>query len=352
MSLMDTTGAVRRGPRRTSRPDDVPARVGLGAAGARPGRGVRADRVLRSRQVDVPFRDPHGKLFRAKLLSTAETLLVFVPVDIVVRWPLAEREARSCGDGAPRWTPYRIGMIALALVSYQVVCLSYRNLKSWDVFRTPHDAMLLRWDRWLFFGHSPAVLLHDLLGRDSRPASLTDWSRVVLDASPTLPLVAALAFTPTRAVGVRLRGLGDVGLDHRRRFLLPDPVARALPRRRGVRRAPAHLHPVTQGPTSSSAPICWRTPRPSTPSPRSRRSPACTGADHPDLADGSLLRAARAVVGRRRCSWPSRWWRRSTWAGTSPSTTSPASRSPGSRCSSGNSWSSVVAVSASPRSSL
>ena len=26
--------------------------------------------------------------------------------------------------------------------------------------------MLLRWDRWLFFGHSPAVLLHDLLGQD------------------------------------------------------------------------------------------------------------------------------------------------------------------------------------------
>src|SRR6185436_14813898 len=35
---------------------------------------------LRSRQVDVPLRDPHGKLFSAKILSTLETLLVFVAV--------------------------------------------------------------------------------------------------------------------------------------------------------------------------------------------------------------------------------------------------------------------------------
>ena len=32
--------------------------------------------LARSRQVDIPFRDPHGKLFRAKLLDTAEMLLV------------------------------------------------------------------------------------------------------------------------------------------------------------------------------------------------------------------------------------------------------------------------------------
>ena len=47
-------------------------------------------------------------------------------------------------------------MIAAGLVAYFVVYICYRNLKSWDVLLTPHDAMLLRWDRWLFFGHSPA----------------------------------------------------------------------------------------------------------------------------------------------------------------------------------------------------
>jgi hypothetical protein len=86
--------------------------------------------------------------------------------------------------------------IAAGLVAYFVVYLCYRNLKSWDVFRAPRDAMLERWDHWLFLGHSPAVLLHDLLGQDVAARVLTDlyesFSNVV-----TLALVAALAFTPT-----------------------------------------------------------------------------------------------------------------------------------------------------------
>jgi membrane-associated phospholipid phosphatase len=151
----------------------------------------------RSRQVDIPFRDPHGKLFSHKIVSTAETLLLFVAGDIVVRWVRGRRRGISLWETArARWTPYRIGMIPLALVAYQVVYLCYRNLKSWDVFRTPQDDLLQQWDKWLFLGHSPAVLLHDLLGRGFAARFLTDWyesfSTVV-----TIALVAALAFTPT-----------------------------------------------------------------------------------------------------------------------------------------------------------
>ena len=153
--------------------------------------------VARSKQVDVPFRDPHGKLFTNKIQSTAQTVVLFVLIDIVVRWLRGRRDGASLWRTArTRWTPYRIGMIALALVAYQVVYLSYRNLKSWDVFRAPKDDLLLRWDRWLFFGHSPAVLLHNLLGEDLAARLLTDlyesFSTLV-----TIALVAALAFTPT-----------------------------------------------------------------------------------------------------------------------------------------------------------
>jgi hypothetical protein len=149
----------------------------------------------RSRQVDVPFRDPHGKLFTGKIVSTAETLVVFVVLDIAVRWLRARRDDRSLWQTArARWTPYRIAMIALALVAYQVVYLCYRNLKSWDVFRTPKDAMLLRWDRWLFFDHSPAVLLHDLFGTDVAARLLTDLYES-FSILVTIALVAALAFT-------------------------------------------------------------------------------------------------------------------------------------------------------------
>src|SRR3954447_7668215 len=153
--------------------------------------------IARSRQVDIAFRDPHGKLFSHKVVSTAETLVVAVLLDIVVRWYVGRKEGRSLRRTVmQRWTPYRIVMIAAALLAYQVVYLSYRNLKSWDVLRAPQDDMLLRWDRWLFFGHSPAVLLHDLLGRDIAARFLTDWYEA-FSTLVTLGLVAALAFTPT-----------------------------------------------------------------------------------------------------------------------------------------------------------
>jgi hypothetical protein len=151
----------------------------------------------RSRQVDIPFKDPHGKLFRAKLPDTAEFLLIAVVIDVVVRWLRGRKAGATLWSTVrTRWTPYRIAMIVAGLFAYFVVYLCYRNLKSWDVFNAPKDDMLLRWDRWLFFGHSPAVLLHDLLGQDLAARLLTDlyesFSWLV-----TVALVAALAFTPT-----------------------------------------------------------------------------------------------------------------------------------------------------------
>jgi hypothetical protein len=151
----------------------------------------------RSRQVDIPFRDPHGKLFSNKIVSTAEVLLLFVVIDIAVRWFRGRGQGRSLWQTARiRWTPYRVVMIVAGLLAYQVVYLCYRNLKSWDVFRAPQDDLLLKWDKWLFFGHSPAVLLHDLLGQDVAARLLTTWYEA-FSTLVTIALVAALAFTPT-----------------------------------------------------------------------------------------------------------------------------------------------------------
>ncbi len=159
--------------------------------------GFAAIAWARSRQVDIPFKDPHGKLFRAKIVDTAEILVLFILADIVVRWLRGRREGATLWSTVrTRWTPYRIVMVAAGLVAYFVVYLSYRNLKSWDVLLTQRDAMLQRWDRALFLGHTPAVLLHDLLGEDLAARLLTDlyesFSWLV-----TFALVAALAFTPT-----------------------------------------------------------------------------------------------------------------------------------------------------------
>ncbi len=153
--------------------------------------------ILRSRQVDLAFRDPHGKLFRGKLTSTALTLLVFVAVDIVVRWWRGRRDGRSLWQVArARWTPYRIGMIAAGLVAYFVVYLCYRNLKSWDVFRTPQDAMLLRWDRWLLLRPQP----RRAAARPARPGPRRRRADHLYESFATivtLALVASLAFAPT-----------------------------------------------------------------------------------------------------------------------------------------------------------
>jgi hypothetical protein len=152
--------------------------------------------IARSKQVDIPFRDPHGKLFASKTVSMLEMLAVFVLIDVVVRWVKNRRHSSLWRTVRTRWTPYRVAMILAGLLAYQVVYLCYRNLKSWDVFRAPQDDMLLRWDRWLFLGHSPAVLLHDLLGQDLAARLLTDlyesFSMLV-----TVSLIAALAFTRT-----------------------------------------------------------------------------------------------------------------------------------------------------------
>ena len=81
-----------------------------------------------------------------------------------------------------------------------------------------------------------------------------------------------------RAVGVRLRRRRDVGLDPRRRVLLPDPLAWG-PSTRRPRSSPGSPAPRSsrrRPPTSSSATTCSPTPRPTTRSPRSRRSRACT----------------------------------------------------------------------------
>ncbi len=123
--------------------------------------------ALRSYQVDVPLRDPGGRLFRSRLLGSLTFFAVLALIDAAVRvgrrgWsvPKTVTMLRS------RWSLSRLGLALSGLLGYHIVYVCYRNLKSWDVFNTPLDHDLLRIDSWLFFGHSPAVLLHDLLGRD------------------------------------------------------------------------------------------------------------------------------------------------------------------------------------------
>ncbi|CAN5591054.1 hypothetical protein BH10ACT10_BH10ACT10_07420 [soil metagenome] len=122
---------------------------------------------VRSVQVGIPLRDPHGAILVGRVLLTLGIFAALVVIDSVRRTSSAARTRPRAVMGTlrRRWDARRLVLAAGALGTYHVVYFCYHNLKSWDVLNQPRDAMLLGWDRWLFLGHSPAVLTHDLLGQ-------------------------------------------------------------------------------------------------------------------------------------------------------------------------------------------
>jgi len=131
--------------------------------------------VARSVQVGIPLRDPHGAFLLRPVAITVAVFFGLVVLDGVRRTGQPRRPGRVLAAVRTRWTGRRLALAAAALLAYHVTYVSYHNLKSFNDLRAPRDSMLLRWDRSLFFGHSPAVLLHDLLGQHLAAWVLTGW---------------------------------------------------------------------------------------------------------------------------------------------------------------------------------
>jgi hypothetical protein len=142
--------------------------------------------MARSVQVDIPFRDPNGAYLLSRVILTVWIFLGLVALDGLLRSgrPFALRRVLSTIRA--RWTPGRVGLVWTALLAYHLTYFTYRNLKSLNAFNAPRDALLTQWDHWLFFGHSPAVLLHDLLGQHAAAWVLMVW----YETFPTLVVVA------------------------------------------------------------------------------------------------------------------------------------------------------------------
>jgi len=150
--------------------------------------------LLASWHVDIPLRDPHGKMFVKKLLGAAWFFAVLAVADLVIRWWRAgHTRAAALAVVRRRLAPARLALVVSALTAYHVVYLCYRNLKSWDALRTPQDDWMLRLDRDIFGGHSPAVLLHDLLGTDTAAHPLAFFYKIFTYVC-TLSIVGCLAF--------------------------------------------------------------------------------------------------------------------------------------------------------------
>ena len=130
--------------------------------------------ALATRSAGLPLRDPGGVTVR-RLTVAAALVAGLLVLDLVVRAAWARR------DGHPfvralrevcrvRWTPARVAVVAVALVSFHVTYLAYRNIKSVAPLLRPgdlFDRQLFDIDRWLLGGQDPYAALHDLLGMGS-----------------------------------------------------------------------------------------------------------------------------------------------------------------------------------------
>ena len=127
--------------------------------------------------VGIPLHDPDGFLgpayLRLPLLLAAGFLVDLVPRTL---WRSRGIPTRFRGEALrlvkEHWTRERSLLVAVGLLSFYLTYVSYRNLKNFLPFLRAddgghplvYDSELHSLDRWLFFGHEPATVLHHLLG--------------------------------------------------------------------------------------------------------------------------------------------------------------------------------------------
>jgi membrane-associated phospholipid phosphatase len=134
--------------------------------------GVTA--VITSQALDERLRDPEGFLGPAWVRLPAMLLGAFL-IDVVPRSVYRARgelrsfrrirtEARALVD--EHWTRERIALVVIGLTCFYVTYVSYRNLKNYlpTFFTEMKDPALHKLDLWLFFGHEPATVLHQVFG--------------------------------------------------------------------------------------------------------------------------------------------------------------------------------------------
>lgn len=150
--------------------------------------------LIRSHQVGIPIRDPGGSIFTLRIVLTLAWFAFLILVDASIRigrsgWTIK----KAANELRRRWPMHRLALAFSGFLAYHLVYLSYHNLKSWNALNPVRDDQMLRLDKWLFFGNSPAVLLHDLLGQH-----VATWVLAVVYESFSylvpMSFVAALVF--------------------------------------------------------------------------------------------------------------------------------------------------------------
>jgi hypothetical protein len=146
--------------------------------------------IIVSRSLGYPLRDPDGFLGPAWIRLPLLVGFAFA-IDIVPRTLLRARgnPARMRDEARllvrEHWTRERMILVSVGAVCFYVTYVSYRNLKNFLPFVRPfkYDFAMHDLDRWLLFGHDPALVLQHLLGTGPS-AYVLSWIYLIF-----LPLV-------------------------------------------------------------------------------------------------------------------------------------------------------------------
>jgi len=128
--------------------------------------------VVASISLDKSLADPEGSFLGPSYIRLPLLLLGALLLDMLPRtlWysrlnPKAMPEIVR-NRWRAHWNRERFTLVALGIICFYVVYVSYRNLKSFLPFinETMYDRELHLLDRALFFGHEPATVLHGMFG--------------------------------------------------------------------------------------------------------------------------------------------------------------------------------------------
>jgi hypothetical protein len=143
--------------------------------------------------LDKQLADPEGSFLGPSYIRLPLLLLGALLLDMLPRtlWHSKLNPKAMPAIVRERWRAHwnrdRITLVALGIICFYIVYVSYRNLKSFLPFinETMYDRELHLLDRALFFGHEPATVLHTVLGTDVTAHVL---SYIYLAFLPMVPL--------------------------------------------------------------------------------------------------------------------------------------------------------------------
>jgi hypothetical protein len=149
--------------------------------------------VLSSTILDKELADPEGSFLGPSYIRLPLLLLGALLLDMLPRTLWYSRLNPKAMPAIVRerwrahWNRERFTLVALGIICFYIVYVSYRNLKSFLPFinETMYDREMHLLDRALFFGHEPATVMQNALGTNVTAHVL---SYIYLAFLPMVPL--------------------------------------------------------------------------------------------------------------------------------------------------------------------